>query len=173
MLTSILSAVCALALSATSVQTPADTVNLYILNGEKVADFDGSQLVGKTVSDYKIMTATSSSNGVVTVTKVHNICTDGRQAKNVSVTQESKSVGGTSVNSISVGEGHNEIAGTVTVKGSDPAIVIINGKPSTREELVKMNPKHISEMQIYKAGSEEALKWTKDKTMNVIVIKKK
>lgn len=54
MLTSILSAICALALSATPVQAQADTVNLYIINGEKVTNFDGSQLVGKTISDYKL-----------------------------------------------------------------------------------------------------------------------
>lgn len=171
MLTSILSAVCALALGAAPVQ--ADTLNLYILNGEKVADFDGSQLVGKTVSDYKIMTATSSSNGEVSVTKVHTIFTDGRQAKSVSVKQITTTAGNTSVSTTSVDDGQNEIPGTVTVKSSDPALVIINGKPSTREELVKMNPKHIAEMHIYKAGSKEALKYTKDETMNVIVIKKK
>lgn len=172
MLTSILSAICALALSATPVQAQADTVNLYIINGEKVTNFDGSQLVGKTISDYKIATATSSSNGIVTVTKVHNICTDGRQVNNLTVKQISTTANGTSVNSVSVDDGQNEISGTIRVKGSD-SIVIINGKQSTMEELTKLKPKQLAEMQIYKAGSKEALKYTKDETMNVIVIKKK
>lgn len=154
MLTSILSAACALTLSTSAAVNPTDTLNLYILNGVKVVNFDGSQLVGKTISDYKIITATNNRNGVVT--KVHNICTDGKQAKFVSVAGE-----------------QSESGQAVTVRGSDPAIVIINGKQSTREEMVKLNPRKIAEMQIYKAGTKEALKLTEDKNMNVIVIKKK
>lgn len=154
MIASILSAVCALTLSTSAMVSQADTLNLYILDGEKVANFDGSQLVGKTISDYKIMTATNNRNG--SVTKIHNICTDGKKATMVSVAGEQSKSGQ-----------------AVTVRASDPAIVIINGKQSTREEMVKMNPKKIAEMQIYKAGSKEALKYTKDETINVIVIKKK
>lgn len=86
--------------------------------------------------------------------------------------QISTTANGTSVNSVSVDDGQNEISGTIRVKGSD-SIVIINGKQSTMEELTKLNPKQLAEMQIYKAGSKEALKYTKDETMNVIVIKKK
>lgn len=173
MLTSILSAVCALTLSTSAVSSQADTMNVYMVNGEKVVNFDGSQLVGKTISDYKTMTASSISNGEVTVTKVHMIRTDGKQSENASMSQSSKIVDGTSVNTFSVNEGPREIAGTVSVKGSDPAIVIINGKESTREELTKMNPRRIAELQIYKAGTQEALKWTKDKTMNVITVETK
>ena len=51
MLTSILSAVCALVLSSNSIASQGDTLNVYIIDGEKIENFDGSQLLGKTVSD--------------------------------------------------------------------------------------------------------------------------
>ena len=84
MLTSILSAVCALVLSSNSIASQGDTLNVYIIDGEKIENFDGSQLVGKTVSDYKTMTSSSTSNGVTSVTKMHIIETDGKQIKSAS-----------------------------------------------------------------------------------------
>lgn len=65
MLTSILSAVCALALGSSAMTSQADTVNVYMINGEKVTNFDGSQLCGKTVSDYRIGVATNNATGEV------------------------------------------------------------------------------------------------------------
>ena len=74
MLTSILSAVCALALGSSAMTSQADTVNVYMINGEKVTNFDGSQLCGKTVSDYRIGVATNNATGEVS--KVHIIKTE-------------------------------------------------------------------------------------------------
>ncbi|MDE7126574.1 MAG: hypothetical protein K2O58_01575, partial [Bacteroidales bacterium] len=74
MLTSILSAVCALVLGTSAMTSQADTVNVYMINGEKVTNFDGSQIVGKTVSDYKIGVATNNATGEVS--KVHIIKTE-------------------------------------------------------------------------------------------------
>ncbi len=76
-----LSAVCALALNASV--APADTVDRYVINGAKVEKFDGSQLVGKTVSDYRVLTATGQANGEVV--RVHMISTDGQELKNATV----------------------------------------------------------------------------------------
>ncbi len=76
-----LSAVCALALNASV--APADTVDRYVINGAKVEKFDGSQLVGKTVSDYRVLTATGQVNGEVV--RVHMISTDGQELKNATV----------------------------------------------------------------------------------------
>lgn len=169
LLTSILSAVCALALSATTVQAQADTVNLYIINGEKVTDFDGSQLVGKTVSDYKIMTATSSSNGVVTVTKVHNILTDGRQARSIAMT--SSATDGANVNSVTVDD--SVVDYSVTGVPSDKMELYIDGKKSTRAELGKIKPDKIASITVLKAGSKEAVALTEDETVNVMKVELK
>ena len=54
MLTTILSALCALTLSGNIATAQADTLNVYMINGDKITNFDGSQLVGKTVSEYRI-----------------------------------------------------------------------------------------------------------------------
>lgn len=166
MLTSILSAICALALSA--IQVPADTVNLYIINGEKVTNFDGSQLVGKTVSDYKIMTATSSSNGVVTVTKVHNICTNGKQAK--SVTVNSTTIDLSQISSVMVDD---DVASYSISSVTSDIAVYIDGKKISREELGKIKPDQIAAITILKAGSKEAMALTKDKTINVMKVELK
>lgn len=170
LLTSILSAVCALALSATTVQAQADTVNLYIINGEKVTDFDGSQLVGKTVSDYKIMTATSSSNGVVTVTNVHNILTDGRQARSIAMTSSTLGTVGT-VNSVTIDD--SVVDYSVTGVPSDKMELYIDGKKSTRAELGKIKPDKIASITVLKAGSKEAVALTEDETVNVMKVELK
>ena len=75
MLTSILSAVCALALGSSAMTSQADTVNVYMINGRESHEiFDGSQLCGKTVSDYRIGVATNNATGEVS--KVHIIKTE-------------------------------------------------------------------------------------------------
>lgn len=169
LLTSILSAICALALSATTVQAQADTVDLYIINGEKVTNFDGSQLVGKTVSDYKIMTATSSSNGVLTVTKVHNILTDGRQARSIAMT--SSTTDGANVNSVTIDD--SVVDYSVTGVPSDKMELYIDGKKSTRAELGKIKPDRIASIIVLKAGSKEAVALTEDETVNVMKVELK
>ena len=50
----ILSAFCALALGAASPSVQADTTDVYVIDYVQVKDFNGSQLVGKTISTYNI-----------------------------------------------------------------------------------------------------------------------
>lgn len=61
MLTTILSSLCALTLSGNIATAQADTLNVYMINGDKITNFDGSQLVGKTVSEYRIGIATNNA----------------------------------------------------------------------------------------------------------------
>ena len=58
---------------------PTDTLDKYIINGEQVVKFDGSQLVGKTVSDYKVTVA--KSNTADEAVRIHVIRTDGQKIK--------------------------------------------------------------------------------------------
>ncbi len=78
-----LGAVCALALNASVAVSAADTIDRYVINGAEVENFNGSQLVGKTVSDYKILSATGRANGEVL--RVHMISTDGQEPQNAAV----------------------------------------------------------------------------------------
>lgn len=81
MLTMFLSAVCALGVNTSVVTAPADTLDKYIINGEKVEKFDGSLLVGKTISDYKV--TVTSGNAAGDAVRVHLIRTDGQKIKAV------------------------------------------------------------------------------------------
>ena len=50
----ILSSICALALGAASPSVLSDTTDVYVIDYVEVADFDGTQLIGKTISTYNI-----------------------------------------------------------------------------------------------------------------------
>ena len=50
----ILSGICALALGTASPSVQADTTDVYVIDYVEVKDFDGTQLVGKTMSTYNI-----------------------------------------------------------------------------------------------------------------------
>lgn len=166
MLTMFLSAICALTINASAMTTPADTVERYVINDKLVEKFDGSQLVGKTVSDYKVTVA--KSNGSENVVRVHVIRTDGQTIKDI------KSV--TSVEGLQVGNNNTEFTidgkkytnSKVTVVSST-AVYIIDGKECTTDDLKKIKPNEISAMTVYKPGSKEAKELSgKD---NVTVIK--
>jgi len=62
----ILSTVCALALGAASPSVQADTTDVYVIDYVEVKGFNGSQLVGKTISTYNISVTTSGSETVRT-----------------------------------------------------------------------------------------------------------
>ena len=50
----ILSSICAVALGAASPSVQTDTTDVYVIDYVEVKDFDGTQLVGKTISTYNI-----------------------------------------------------------------------------------------------------------------------
>ena len=54
MLTLLLSALIAIAPFTRDRSAQADTVNRYIIDGETITAFDGSQLIGKSITDYDI-----------------------------------------------------------------------------------------------------------------------
>jgi len=54
MIGTILSCICAVALGAASPSVQADTIDVYVIDYVDVNDFDGTQLVGKTISTYNV-----------------------------------------------------------------------------------------------------------------------
>ena len=127
MLTSILSAVCALALGASAMTSQADTVNVYMINGGKVTNFDGSQLCGKTVSAYRICVAANNTTGEVS--KVHIIETTKP------------------VSSFIVNGDH--------ISGKD-VLYVVDGVKTSSLDFIKIKQENIGSMTVCKAGSEEA-----------------
>lgn len=199
MLTSILSAVCALTLGASAITGQADTVNVYMINGEKVTNFDGSQIIGKTVSAYRIGIATNNATGEVS--KVHVIETTKPVSSfvvngdHISGKDVLYVVDGVKTSSLDFIKIKQENIGSMTVckAGSKEAmewtddenvnvikfetkkenIYIIDGKEVSSEEFSKLKPKDLSAIEIYKSGSKEVGKWTDDTGKNVIVVKLK
>ncbi len=199
MLTSILSAVCALVLGTSAMTGQADTVNVYMINGEKVTNFDGSQIVGKTVSNYRICVAANNTTGEVS--KVHIIETTKPMPSfivngdHISGKDVLYVVDGVKTSSLDFIKIKQENIGSMTVckAGSKDAmewtddenvnvikfetkkenVYIIDGKQVSSDEFSKLKPKYLAAMEIYKSGSGEAAKWTDDKDKNVIVVKLK
>lgn len=199
MLTSILSAICALALGASAMTGQTDTVNVYMINGEKVTNFDGSQIIGKTVSGYRICVAANNTTGEVS--KVHIIETTKPVSSfvvngdHISGKDVLYVVDGVKTSSLDFIKIKQENIGSMTVckAGSKEAmewtddenvnvikfetkkenIYIIDGKEVSSEEFSKLKPKDLSAIEIYKSGSKEAGKWTDDTGKNVIVVKLK
>lgn len=69
-----------------------DTLDRYIINNQTVGKFDGSQLVGKTISYYKIfLTKGKSESGIL---RLHVILTDGRKAKEIEEKSSTDGEGG-------------------------------------------------------------------------------
>ncbi len=176
MLTSILSAVCALAIGGNTITNQTDTLNVYIINGEKVENFDGSQLVGKTISDYKTMTASGTSNGITSVTKMHVISTDGNSVKSVTNSSYLLSTNG-EISKISIVgvNGKHSAADIQTKEGAKEKEmeIFVNGKKSTKADLSGILPERIASMTVYRAGSPDAAKYTDDKEKNVLIVELK
>ena len=160
-MTMFLSAICALGLNVSVVMAPADTLDKYIINGEKVEKFDGSQLVGKTVSDYKVTVAKGNVSG--DVVRIHAIRTDGRKIKDIKST--------TSIEGVQVGD---KDANTKVTVLSTTAVYVINGKKCDKEALNKIKPEAIASMTVYKPGSKEAVELSgkEDVTVVEVVTKK-
>lgn len=204
MLTTILSALCALTLSGNIATAQADTLNVYMINGDKITNFDGSQLVGKTVSEYRIGIATN--NATKEVTKIHMIKTidqqltikpnsdntvnnviyviDGVEASSMDFIQTKQSKIGTMTickagSKEALEWTDDENVNVIKLETSKAAnvyvdnIYIVGGKEVSSEEFMKLKPKDLAAMTIYKAGSKEALKWTDRTDKNVIVVDKR
>ena len=56
-----LSVFCAVSLCAAARPAQTDTVDLYVIDGQKIAGFDGSQLVGRSIKSYDAASTAASS----------------------------------------------------------------------------------------------------------------
>ena len=163
MVTMFLSAICALSVNAAAMEAQADTLERYVINGRQVARFDGSQLVGKTVSDYKV--AVAEGNVAGQVIRLHLINTDGQKVKDI------KSV--TATEGVKIGNEKKDTNASVTVL-STAAVYIIDGKQCDKDALNKIKPESIVSMTVNKPGSKEAIKLSgKDDVTVIEVVTKK
>ena len=139
--TFLIAAICAATFSAENIMAPADTLVKYVIDGNKVENFNGTQLIGKTVSAYDIMVATNHNDG--SVTKIHLI-----------KTSSDSEIGATS-----------ESAGILSKHfPKDNVVYILNGEMTDRAKfsaaMGNLPAEKIKLMQIHKAGSPTARKIT-------------
>lgn len=145
---------------------PADTLDKYIINGEQVAKFDGSQLVGKTVSDYKVTVA--KSNATDEAVRIHVIRTDGRKIKAIkSSVVESFRVEDKDTEFNINGKNYSNAEVTVL---SSTTVYFVDGKKCDKDAFGKIKPESIASMTVYKPGSKGALKLSGKSDVAVIVV---
>lgn len=111
----------------------------YIIDGNKIQHFDGSQLEGKNIGDYKISidTIATPKNTLIATHQItidKNIHIRGSQSTKVSTEKKSK----------------------------PERKYIINGKLSSKEEVNKLDPSSIKGMTILKAGSKGISQYSSD-----------
>lgn len=141
MTTFFLSAVCAIAMNATAFSSPADTVDVYMIDGCRVEDFDGSQLKGKTISSYSVGRADGKAEWQHVIwTREYSVKIDGEN------------------------DGIRVVAGS-SVK---PGIVILDGKEVEYEVLGSLDQKSILNVTVLK--DEVAMQKYGDKAKDGVIV---
>ena len=145
----ILSTICAAALNAAPMSAPADTVTNFVIDNVRVENFDGSQLIGKTIASYQI--TREEIQGVPLI--FHIIMTSEFMEKAAAASEGKQNI-----------ITFNEFPGvpqapTIVVRSNgsmpDPvnAIYIIDDKVASEEEFKNLDPKNISSISIAKYAS--------------------
>lgn len=123
---------------------------IYVIDNETVEQFDGSQLKGRTIKDYKITTTGSGSKAIT----VHAITT---------------SPSAFSVSADSLLANPNRGA----VRYTDRKIVyVLDGKKYEAADIPHVHPLDIENITILKDGSPEQLKYDPDANVIMITTKK-
>lgn len=134
MKTLILSSFCALALNVSAAGAQQDTLYRYIIDNQKVENFDGSQLQGKTIKSYTVTEAKNESRNVVY--QVHSIET----VKSLFSYEKNE-------NRIELKNPKEKIA--------EP-LYVVDGEVADTVNRSSLSPERISSMVFYKPGSKEA-----------------
>ena len=113
-------------LKAAPLIAATDTLNFYVINGQPVADFDGSQIEGKKIATYDITVINPANQGPV---RVHEITTEGYTHPAVSYS----------------------IRPTGTPDMVNPSYVI-DGKKVSKKEFESLNATQIKSITVEKDG---------------------
>ena len=124
MSTFLLSAICAMALDITPMEVKNDTIDKYLIDGQKIEHFKGSLLEGKTIDKYVI----GYKNAGDVVEKIHIIITKTQKA-NIKL---NGSVQGVKFN----------------------GLTIVDGKEMDSDALSSIKPEDIAHMEVLKPGSK-------------------
>ena len=137
------------------IAAPTDTINRYVIDGQTITAFDGSQLVSKTIVKYDI-NYKNSTEGVI---KEHNIKTD-------------KQPHATSTSSLTVrsnGYSIRELEGALP-EGEKPLLIVDDKEFNGSIE--DIDPKTVRSMTVLKGKAAETV-WGEKGKNGVIEIKTK
>lgn len=137
MLNILLSALCAVALHA---EAPADTVDRYVIDGEKITAFDGSQLQNKIILKYTIDCRNVSGN----VEKIHSITTLNSQK----LQEDARKAVEEAEKALKIYDSQ--------IRQSRP-LVIIDGAVSQESSLTGISPDEISSITVYKPSDRSTV----------------
>ena len=194
MITLFLSALLASVPSTGNITAQADTVNRYVIDGEHVSNFDGTQLAGKSIASYDIVTS-QEKNKVVLNHIIHLVTPANPEAKqendildsffgndedHYSDMTKTTTVSDGLVTIKTVGKTENGGMQTTTVchqygNGAtvnilpEPSelMLVIDGEKVTKEEFQKLKPSDIKSMTILKG--EPAVKLWGPESANGVV----
>ena len=163
----VLALLCTIGATMTMAAEAADTTRVYYINGEQIARFDGSQLVGALVSNYAISHEKHPSQEGVIVEK-HTIVT--LEGKIRSISRDLTDITDVLKNDSAERKFKRQI---YHLKQSE-TVFLVNGKRVKGEDFKKINAQNIKHINVLKSGSEAARKLDKDgKQCNYILIETK
>ena len=149
------------------VKTVESHDNFYVIDGKHVENFDGSQLVGKTIKHYdmKVLPTSSSMKAFM-----HNplIIVDGEEYNgNLSgITEKMDYIDvynpGDEVSKSYGEKGKNGVMKIYTKKQADAIVYIVNGKVASKEDFNKLVPESIKKIKVLKRGTAAAMKASRD-----------
>ena len=132
MKTFILTALCAVTLTAQAQEAKRDTIDKYIIDNQFIGNFDGSQLEGKRITTYTI-DYKESGNVVV---KNHVIYTSDKAEKSVII--------------------EGDANGPLIVSKVLGSLIIVDGKESSAEGMAMIKSEDIVSVNVCEPGSEIA-----------------
>lgn len=158
----IAAAICAVAVSAEARTVKSDTVDYYLINGERVSNFDGSQLVGKTIKSYYVDIVNMKNGNTV---RAHTISTE-RNADDVVVVGSGK-MGDIKVSPAGGAPGFI-LRTDPSVSGIVDVLFVVDGVKMSAEEAQKISPDNIVSMEILNGTASK--KYTDKDDVGVVLI---
>ena len=146
MRTILLTALCAVALTAQAQEAKRDTINRYIIDKQTVEHFDGSQLEGKRISKYMIA---YKDDGNVVV-KNHVIYTGDEEDTPLII--------------------EGDANGPIVISGVVDPLIIVDGKEMTHEGMAMIKSEDIVSVNVFEPGSETAKSYGEKGSKGVIMV---
>ena len=138
---------CASAMMANAHTPQTDTVTMYVINGDLIKNFNGSQLRGKTIKTYFIVTTESWNNRVIIGHAITTTDAKPRPGQSIRITKLDETDMNPSVNAIRFPDSQEDAGMPLT---------IIDGVESP---IPTATPSDIVSISVLEPGSPEASKY--------------